>query len=182
MIEAGTRILVNGIPFVVESCAGGKLGKYALIVSWQAEPTTDLRASMSALMDKISEYMYPFDRMTISRLVVEWFLDERIKTGIGINESMRVKNNPKPAEAQIRRLIALGHTMEEIVEVLAYALGDDFWIGVLGSSINTIAKPRVEGIDLYTKIKNSMIAIRHKDENRIHVPTEEDKSGVIITE
>lgn len=182
MIEAGTRILINGIPFIVESCAGGKLGKYALIVNWQAEPVTSLRASMAELMAEVEKHMNPFNRMAISSLIVAWFIDERIKTGIGINESIHIKKNPKPAEAQVRRLLALGHTLEEIVEVLAYALADDFWVGVLGTSISSLAKPRIDGTDTYTKIKNSMIAVRHASEDRIHTPTDEDKAGVIVVE
>jgi hypothetical protein len=182
MIEVGTKIIVNGVPYKVSNCIAGTIGCYVLVVQYMNEANTDIRESMELLMREIDKFSEPFDKMKISALIVSWFIDEKIKSGINAGEMIRLKSSPNTAESQIRRLIKFGAGIEEIIEVLAFAITDKFWSGVLSTSINSIAKEREDGLTLYSKIKNQMVNTRHSTISENYQRTAEDDAGIIITE
>lgn len=182
MIDIGTKIIANGIPFQITNCIAGSLGRYVLVVEYLCEGLTDIRESMAKLIKDIEPYMEPFDKMKVSSMIVSWFIDEKIKSGINTGEMLRIKASPGTAESQIRRLVKEGAGVEEIIEVLSFAITDKFWSGVLSTSINSIAKERDDGLTLYAKIRSQMINVRHATIKEDYQRTAEDDEGIIITE
>lgn len=180
MITAGTRIIIEGVPYLVQSATQGRTGAYVLVCHYDTGSiATGLRESIAVLMDKLASEP---DLFVISHEIIGWFLDEKLKAGLNVNQILRIKNKPSYAEAQIRRLMKNGEDIQEIVEVLAFAISDSFWSGVLNTSINTIAVPKSDGLMLYQKIKSKMIAQRANGVTEIYQPTDDDLAGIIITE
>lgn len=179
MIEIGTRILIEGIPYIVEMAEKGINGRWVIVVHHDCSVGTEIRISMKELLDNIDCIT---DKMVISKLIIDWFISEKLKSGINTSQILSIKMKPTYAESQIRKLIKSGEPLEHIIEVLAYAITNKFWSGVLNTSINTIAIDRDDGVTLYQKIKNSMIKERHSEQSEFHQPTEDEIDGVIIVE
>jgi len=180
MIKEGTKVLIEGIPYKIVSVSPGTLGRYMLVISHDTDTGTDIRISMTKLMERLQECAD--DLFAVSRLIVDWWTDEKLKAGLNTNQILTVKANPERAQGQVRRLLRQGTSIEEIVEVLAFAITDKFWSGVLNTSINTLAVPRLDGISPFEKIRTKMIAERHADLTEIHQPTEEEMIGIEVTE
>lgn len=178
-MKSGTKILIDGVPYRITDCHPGSPGKYMLIIEHDTETGTDLRQSMSALMERLQD---SGDRFETSKLIVDWFLAEKLKAGINTSQIVAVMAKPASAQGQIRRLMKNGASIDEIVEVLGFSITDQFWSGILNTSINTIAIPRQDGITLYEKIKSKMIASRHSTLTEVHQTTEEDMIGVEVVE
>lgn len=179
-MEKGTRIIIDGVPYIIDDIHSGSLGKYMLIITHDTTNGTDIREGISRLLEELDEMDdNPF---SISQRIVSWFVDEKLKAGVSLSAIFTVKRNPKPAELQIRRLLKSGEPVETIVELLAFALSDKFWSGVLNTSINTFATSRNDEIMLYQKIKNRMITDRQFGIVENHQETEAETDGIIYTE
>lgn len=179
MIEIGIRIIIEGVPYRVIHATPGQIGKYVLIVEVDNTLSTDIRLSIASLLEQLQDSK---DRFEISKLVINWFVDEKLKSGININQMMSIKAKPTAAEQQIRRLMKEGEDVQTIIEVLAFCIFDKFWSGVLNTSINTIATPKQDGVTLYSKIKAKMIMERQKDITEIHQQTAEETEGIMFVE
>jgi hypothetical protein len=178
-MRENTKILIDGIPYKILSVNPTITGRYIIAIEHDTSTGTELRQSISELMEKlpISE-----DKMIVSKMIISWFIDEKLKSGVNTQQILAIKERPSSAEYQIRRLIKLGESIEEILEVLAFTITDKFWSGVLNTSINTIAIPRQDGMTLYEKIKSKMIAERHATLTEVHQATEEEMVGVEVIE
>lgn len=178
-MKEGTRIIIEGVPYLILSATEGSVGKYMLIIQHDTSSGTDIRISMAALMQRLDKLDSRFE---LSREIIGWFIDEKLKTGLNTSQIIAIKNKPSAAEGQIRRLMKQGSSVDEIVEVLAFSIADKFWSGILNTSINTIAIPRQDGINLYEKIKSKMIAERHSSVEEFHQVTEDEMEGIIVVE
>jgi len=179
MIKEGARLLIDGVPYRIISATEGSTGRYLIVIEHDNSGGTDLRNSIANLMDSFDN---SDDKFSLSKKIIAWFVDEKLKSGINTDQIMRIKAKSSTAEGQIRRLMKNGQDVPTIIEVLAFSITDKFWSGILNTSINTIAVPRDDGITLYEKIKSKMVASRHADQTEIHQTTEEDMAGVIVTE
>jgi hypothetical protein len=179
MIEEGTKIMIEGVPYRVVSAVSGTKGIHFLVITHDNPVGTDIRNSIKKLMSKIPKYQ---DRFVCAELIVKWFIDEKLKSGINMSQILAIKNNPSYAKIQIRRLIKGGESIECIIETLAFAITDSFWSGILNTSINTIAIPKDDGLTLYQKIKSKMISSRHAEIKSFHEQTEDEAEGIIVTE
>jgi hypothetical protein len=184
MIKEGTKVLIEGIPYKIVSATAGSLGRHVLVIVHDTSTGTELRQSMEALMGRLEDAIEgsSSDRFAISKAIIHWFIDEKLKSGINTGQILAIKAKPATAESQIRRLLKQGADVEEIIEVLAFTITDKFWSGILNTSINTIAIPRQDGITLYEKIKSKMIAERHATLTEVHQATEEEMIGVEVVE
>ncbi len=178
-MKEGTRLIIDGVPYRILSAAAGSLGRHMLVIEHDNNAGTDFRESIAVLMESLSDCE---DKIIISRLVIDWFTDEKLKTGVNTSQIISIKSKPDAARNQIRRLMRQGENVETIIEVLAYSITDKFWSGILNTSINTIAIPRQDGMTLYEKIKSKMIAERQAGITEIHQETEDDMLGVIVVE
>jgi hypothetical protein len=181
-MKEGTRLIIDGVPYRILSAAAGSLGRHMLVIEHDNSAGTEFRESMSALMERLSDDSMAEDKMKISRLVIDWFTDEKLKTGINTSQIIAIKAKPDAARNQIRRLMRSGENIETIIEVLAYSITDKFWSGILNTSINTVAIPRQDGMTLYEKIKSKMIAERQAGITEVHQETEDEMLGVIVVE
>jgi hypothetical protein len=181
VIKKGTRIIIEGVPYQVTFSIESNPGVHVLTIVHDTSTGTDIRISMTKFIEKLNENE-PLDKMKASKLIIEWFIDEKIKQGLNLNQIIRIKNSPAAAEGQIRRLMKNGSGIDEILEVLAFSITDKFWSGILNTSINTIAIPRQDGINLYEKIKSKMIAERHSSITEFHQSTDEEMEGVMVVE
>jgi alkylhydroperoxidase/carboxymuconolactone decarboxylase family protein YurZ len=179
MIYEGTQIILEGIPYKIISVAEGGIGKYMLIITHESNTQTEMRDTIVKLINEIGD---DSTRFRTAELIIDWFLDEKLRSGVNIQQTIKVKNKPDYAKTQIRSLLKNGETPEQIIEVLAFAITDKFWSGILGISINTIAKKRDDGLTLYDKIKTKMIMFRNKGITEVHQETEDEMLGVIVTE
>ena len=181
-MKEGTRLIIDGVPYRILSVAAGALGRHMLVIEHDNNAGTDFRESMSKLMESLSDYCVEKDKMIISRLIIDWFTDEKLKTGVNTSQIIAIKAKPDAARNQIRRLMRSGENVETIIEVLAYSITDKFWSGILNTSINTVAIPRQDGMTLYEKIKSKMIAERQARITEVHQETEDEMLGVIVVE
>lgn len=179
MIKEGTRILIDGVPYIIIGATEGSLGRYMIVIEYDTSIKTDLRISVDKLMESLSG---DDNRFNISEKIVDWFVNEKLVSGLNTDQIMRIKIKPDAARGQIRRLMKSGEDVQAIIEVLAFSITDKFWAGVLNTSINTIAIPRDDGITLYEKIKGKMIQSRHSDLTEVHQQTEDEMLGVIVAE
>ena len=53
MIEKGTRIIIDGIPYIVESAMSAPTGKYFLVIDYDNSGGTSIRISIDSLMQKL---------------------------------------------------------------------------------------------------------------------------------
>lgn len=176
----GAKLLIDGVPYRIISATEGSIGRYLIVIEHDNSGGTDLRNSIANLMDSFNTS--DDDKFSLSKKIIAWFVDEKLKSGINTDQIMRIKAKSSTAEGQIRRLMKNGQDVPTIIEVLAFSITDKFWSGILNTSINTISVPRDDGITLYEKIKSKMVASRHADQTEIHQTTEEDMAGVIVTE
>lgn len=180
MIQEGTKILIDGIPYKVISCIPGTLGRYVLGIAHDTDNEVQLKVSIPELIESLQECHD--DAAAISEKIINWFIDEKIKSGVNNTQILKIKVSPEKARAQIRKLMRIKYSVEEIVEVLGYSIQDEFWSGVLNMSINTVAEVRKDGMRLYDKIRSQMINRRHVSEDKFHQPTKDELVGVEITE
>lgn len=181
-MKEGTRIIIDGVPYRILSVAAGALGRHMLVIEHDNNAGTDIRESMSALMESLSSYCVEKDKMIISKLVIDWFIDEKLKSGVNVSQILAIKARPTTAQGQVRRLLKHGESIEEVVEVLAFSITDKFWSGILNTSINTVAIPRGDGISLYEKIKSKMVMQRHSELQEFHQATDDELIGVEVYE
>lgn len=179
MIKEGTRLIIEGVPYRIINAIQGQIGRYMLAIEVDNTISTDIRLSIASLMERLSE---ADDKFYISKQIVSWFVDEKLKSGINVNQMLAIKHKPETAEQQVRRLMKNGEDVQTIIEVLAFCVFDKFWSGILNTSINTIAIPRKDGLSLYEKIKSKMIAERHANIDEVHQLTPEEMEGVIVVE
>lgn len=192
MIEVGTRIIIEGIPYKIESCNKGKSGKYVLVIDIDRTCGNEIRDSINLLLDELLDIE---SKKIISKKVIEWFINEKLKAGISIGSIARLKTEPEMAERQIRTLLRNGESIESIVETLAFWITNKWWsANVLASFISSFATKKVyrnpnntfyskeSEIPLYYKIKEKMIALRQSNVEKIHIESEEETDGRIIVE
>jgi len=179
-MEIGTKLVIEGVPYRIVHFTAGTGGRYFLAIEHDSEQGSDIRNSVNDLIAKLNNLD---DKKEIPKLVVDWFFNEKVKSGVSVSSIMSIKRNPTPAETQIRRLLKRGELIDTIVEVLAFAIRDKFWSGVLNLSISTCATPKSAGEPcLFEKIKNKMISERHSNIPEVHQQTEEELEGIITVE
>ena len=179
MIEKGTRIIIDGIPYIVESAVSASTGKYFLVIDYDNSGGTSIRISIDSLMQKLELLE---NKKEISQAIVAWFIDEKIKSGVNTSQMIAVKNKSTYAENQIRKLMNMGEDIQQIVEVLAFSIEDSFWSKIVGTSINTIAIARDDGNTIYQKIKSKMAHERDSQQDRIHQQTDDEMLGMKVIE
>lgn len=179
MIEKGTRIIIDGIPYIVESAMSAPTGKYFLVIDYDNSGGTSIRISIDSLMQKLESME---NKKEISQAIVAWFIDEKIKSGVNTSQMIAVKNKSTYAENQIRKLMNMGEDIQQIVEVLAFSIEDSFWSKIVGTSINTIAIARNDGNTIYQKIKSKMAHERDSQQEKVHQQNNDDMLGVTVLE
>lgn len=179
MIEKGTRIIIDGVPYIIESAVSASAGKYFLVIDYDNSGGTSMRISIDNLMQKLEVLE---NKKEISQAIVAWFIDEKIKSGVNTSQMIAVKNKSHYAESQIRKLMNIGEDIQQIVEVLAFSIEDSFWSKIVGTSINTIAIARNDGNTIYQKIKSKMAHERDSQQEKVHQQTNDDLVGVTVLE
>ena len=152
MFQEGTEFNINGLLLSVvrSQVIGNRLEIVADII---IEDKYDNKISTQMVLEQISQCK---DKMKISAIISEWFVDNKIKLRQNVSIMCMVKKDL--LSAQLRKIYKAGDTWQEIVSVLAYSMFDEFWSGVVARQYRILAG----GLDktkipIYYQIKDRMI-------------------------